>query len=83
MEKLNFAVAVAGVDIDRMDLSMQLPDSEFITNTSLPGCNRDATNVADVYNVYDIIPESKLETMYEKATEMLNDESSVDGFVPF
>ncbi|XP_076663204.1 uncharacterized protein LOC143366219 [Andrena cerasifolii] len=74
---------VANVDIDRMDLSMQLPDNEFITNTSLPECNRDATNVADVYNVYDIIPESKLETMYEKATEMLNDDSSVDGKTKF
>ncbi|XP_054002469.1 uncharacterized protein LOC128889115 [Hylaeus anthracinus] len=67
---------VSNVEIDRTDLSIQLPDNEFITNTALPECNRDATNVKDVYNVYDIIPENKLENLYEKATEILNEDSS-------
>ena len=42
---------VSNVEIDRMDLSIQLPDNEYITNTILPECNRDATNVNDVYNI--------------------------------
>ncbi|KZC10710.1 hypothetical protein WN55_02196, partial [Dufourea novaeangliae] len=75
---------VSNVEIDRMDLSTQLPDNDYITNTALPECNRDATNVKDVYNVYDIIPQNMLETLYDKATEILNkDSSSLEGYVCF
>lgn len=56
-----------------MDLSTQLPDNEFIMNTALPECNREATNANDVYNIYDIVPQSKLETLYDKVTQILND----------
>lgn len=66
------------VEIDRLDLSAQLPANEHMTNISLPTCNRDATNVKDVYNVYEIIPRSKLETLYDHAQEILN--SSVEGY---
>ncbi|XP_076753590.1 uncharacterized protein LOC143425032 [Xylocopa sonorina] len=66
---------VSNVEIDRMELSTEVPDSEYITNTTLPGCNRDALSPSDVYNIYDIIPENKLETLYNKVTEILNDNS--------
>ncbi|CAK9815718.1 DNA-directed RNA polymerase I subunit RPA49 [Anthophora quadrimaculata] len=67
---------VANVEIDRVELSTQLPDNEYITNTTLPECNRDATSPNDVYDIYDIIPKSKLEALNDYATKILNDESS-------
>ncbi|CAD1477762.1 unnamed protein product, partial [Heterotrigona itama] len=67
---------VSNVEIERTELSAQLPDNECITNTTLPGCNRNATDVNDVYNVYDIVPENKLETLYDNAAEILNDSSN-------
>ncbi|KAK1128821.1 hypothetical protein K0M31_019965 [Melipona bicolor] len=66
---------VSNVEIDRMELSAQLPDNRCITNT-LPDCNRNATDVNDVYNMYDIVPETKLETLYDNAAEILNDSSN-------
>ncbi|EZA53906.1 hypothetical protein DMN91_009942 [Ooceraea biroi] len=69
--------AVLNVEIDKMDLSNQLPANESAEAALLPPCNRDATNVKDVYNVYDIIPRSKLETLYEHAMEVLN--GNVEG----
>lgn len=70
------------VEVDRVDLSTQLPENEYITNTALPHCNRDATNVTDVYNVFDIVPESTLTTLYEKAAEILNgDVNDFEGYV--
>lgn len=69
--------SVSKVEIDRLDLSTQLPANEHMTNISLPTCNRDVTNVKDVYNVYEIIPRSKLETLYDHAQEILN--GSVEG----
>lgn len=51
-------------------------------NTALPECNRDAINVKNVYNIYDIIPQDKLETLYKKVSEILNeDSSSLEGYV--
>ncbi|XP_076618974.1 uncharacterized protein LOC143340649 [Colletes latitarsis] len=71
---------VSNVDIDRTDLSIQLPDNELIMNKALPECNRSATSVNDVYNAYDIIPENKLETLYERAAEIFNDDTiSLEG----
>ncbi|XP_017762089.1 PREDICTED: DNA-directed RNA polymerase I subunit RPA49-like [Eufriesea mexicana] len=67
---------VSSVEIDRMELSTQLSDNEYITNTTLPDCNRGATNVNDVYSIYDIVPESKLETLYNNVTEILNEHPS-------
>ncbi|XP_011708126.1 PREDICTED: uncharacterized protein LOC105462910 [Wasmannia auropunctata] len=63
---------VSNVEIDRLDLSNQLQAEDCISNTILPACNRNASNVKDVYNVYDIIPKSKLETLHEHAMEALN-----------
>ncbi|XP_014479544.1 PREDICTED: uncharacterized protein LOC106746914 [Dinoponera quadriceps] len=60
---------VSNIEVDRVDLSTKLPD-EYITNTNLPKCNREATNVKDVYNIYDIIPKSKVETLYDHAVEI-------------
>lgn len=77
--KLMLALIVADVEIDRLDLSTQLPENEYITNTSLPECNRDATNVSDVYNIFDIIPENKLQALYDTATEVLNDDKDIFG----
>lgn len=75
---------VLNVEIDRTDLSVQLPDNDYITNTALPECNREANNVKDVYNIYDIIPQAKLETLYDKAQEVLNEDSeNVDGRTKF
>ncbi|XP_076247779.1 DNA-directed RNA polymerase I subunit RPA49 [Calliopsis andreniformis] len=75
---------VSNVEIDRMDLSIQLPENEYITNTALPECNRDATNVNDVYNIYDIIPENKLQALYDTATEILSEENdSTEGKTKF
>lgn len=62
---------MADVEIDRLDLSTPL-EVEDSLNAILPACNRNASNVKDVYNVYDIIPKSKLETLYEHAMEVLN-----------
>lgn len=55
--------------------------SEYITNTNLPPCNRKATNVKDVYNIYDIIPKSKLETLYDQAVEILK--GAIEGYSSF
>ncbi|KAL0116750.1 hypothetical protein PUN28_009990 [Cardiocondyla obscurior] len=63
---------VSNVEIDRLELSNQLQTEEHLSNTILPVCNRNATNAKDVYNIYDIIPKSKLETLYEHAMEVLN-----------
>ncbi|XP_043521671.1 uncharacterized protein LOC122534771 [Frieseomelitta varia] len=65
---------VSNVEFDRMELSAQLPDDGC--NLTLPYCKRDATDVNDVYNMYDIVPKSKLETLYDNAAEILNDSSS-------
>ncbi|KAG7205171.1 hypothetical protein KM043_018263 [Ampulex compressa] len=72
---------VSHIEIDRVDLATPLPNNEYITNTGLPHCNRDAVNVKDVYNLYDIIPKDKLKTLYEKATEAL--ESDTQGTSKF
>ncbi|XP_012539577.1 uncharacterized protein LOC105838510 [Monomorium pharaonis] len=66
---------VSNVEIDKIDLSAQLQIED--SNTILPACNRNASNVKDVYNIYDIIPKSKLETLYEHAMEVLN--GNVEG----
>ncbi|XP_011867904.1 PREDICTED: uncharacterized protein LOC105562029 [Vollenhovia emeryi] len=63
---------VSNIEIDRQDLSTQLQPEDCISNTLLPACNRNASNVKDVYNVYDIIPKSKLEMLHEHAMEVLN-----------
>ncbi|XP_071557903.1 DNA-directed RNA polymerase I subunit RPA49 [Temnothorax nylanderi] len=63
---------VSNVEIDRLDLSTELQAEDCIASAILPPCNRNASNVKDVYNVYDIIPKSKLETLYEHAMEVLN-----------
>ncbi|CAK9831712.1 hypothetical protein ANTRET_LOCUS8658 [Anthophora retusa] len=74
----------ANVEIDRVELSTQLPENEYITNTTLPECNRDATNPNDVYNIYDIIPKNKLQALDDYATKILNDESSsLEGSTKF
>lgn len=69
-------VLVIDVEIDRMELSTQLPNNEYITNTTLPECNREAINVNDIYNIYDIIPENKLENLYNNVKEILNNNSN-------
>ncbi|PBC25428.1 uncharacterized protein LOC107993276 isoform X1 [Apis cerana] len=67
---------VSNVEINRMELSTQLPNNEYITNTTLPECNRKATNVNDIYNIYDIVPENKLENLYNNVKEILNNNSN-------
>lgn len=62
-------------------MSIQLPTDEVIQSSILPTCNRNASNVKDVYNVYDIIPKSKLETLYEHAKEVL--EGAMEGYLYF
>lgn len=75
---------VSNVEVDRADLAMELTENDDITNTALPPCNRDATMVTDVYNAYDIIPEQKLETLYTKAKEILDDgDSEFEGKTKF
>lgn len=69
-------VFVTDVEINRMELSTQLPNNEYITNTTLPECNRKATNVNDIYNIYDIVPENKLENLYNNVKEILNNNSN-------
>ncbi|XP_046820794.1 uncharacterized protein LOC124425058 [Vespa crabro] len=63
---------VSNIEINQEDLETQIADNDSITNIHLPHCNRDATNVKDVYNINDIIPENKLETLYETAKETIN-----------
>lgn len=75
---------VSNVEVDRGELTIDLSENDDITNTALPPCNRDATNAADVYNVHDIIPEDKLETLYPKAKEILDhDYSEFEGKMKF
>lgn len=69
-------IHIADVEFGRMELSAQLPDDGCIINLTLPHCKRDATDVNDVYNMYDIVPKSKLETLYDNAAEILNDISN-------
>lgn len=68
---------VSNVEIDRLEFSTQLQNDEIIQSSILPACNRNASNVKDVYNVYDIIPKSKLETLYDHAKEVL--EGATEG----
>ncbi|KOC60835.1 hypothetical protein WH47_05613, partial [Habropoda laboriosa] len=73
---------VTDVEIDRTELSIELPENEYITNTALPECNRNANTPNDVYNIYDIIPKNKLKTMYDYAADILNDSSNTsEGYV--
>jgi hypothetical protein len=67
------------VEINKSDLSTQLSTTESVINSFLPTCNRSASNVKDVYNIYDIIPKSKLETLYEHVVEILN--GKIEGYV--
>ena len=61
------------VEINRLDLSNQLPNDDCL-NAILPVCNRNASNVKDVYNIYDIIPKSKLEMLYEYAMKITDED---------
>ncbi|KYM99324.1 PREDICTED: uncharacterized protein LOC108776851 [Cyphomyrmex costatus] len=70
--------AVSSIEIDRVDLSTQLSPDDCL-NAVLPACNRNVSNVKDVYNVYDIIPKSKLETLYEHAMEVLKGDMEGKG----
>lgn len=72
---------MADVEVDRLDLVTQIQTEDSILNGILPACNRNASNVKDVYNVYDIIPRSKLETLYEHANEVLN--GDLEGYLIF
>ncbi|KYN14092.1 PREDICTED: uncharacterized protein LOC108766111 [Trachymyrmex cornetzi] len=65
--------AVSNVEIDRQELSNQLPNDDCL-NAILPVCNRNASNVKDVYNVYDIIPRSKLEMLFEHAMKITDED---------
>ncbi|KAH0945216.1 hypothetical protein HN011_011714 [Eciton burchellii] len=71
-EKGELEETVLNVEINKSDLSTQLSTTESVINSFLPTCNRSASNVKDVYNIYDIIPKSKLETLYEHVVEILN-----------
>ncbi|KAG5326465.1 RPA49 polymerase, partial [Acromyrmex heyeri] len=64
---------VSNVEINRIDLSSQLPNDDCL-NAILPVCNRNASNVKDVYNIYDIIPKSKLEMLYEHAMKITDED---------
>ncbi|KAG5322518.1 RPA49 polymerase, partial [Pseudoatta argentina] len=64
---------VSNVEINRIDLSSQLPNDDCL-NAILPVCNRNASNVKDVYNIYDIIPKSKLEMLYEYAMKITDED---------
>ncbi|KYN40423.1 DNA-directed RNA polymerase I subunit RPA49 [Trachymyrmex septentrionalis] len=65
--------AVSNVEINRLDLSSELPNDDCL-NAILPVCNRNASNVKDVYNVYDIIPRSKLEMLHEHAMKITDED---------
>lgn len=60
------------IKIDKVDLSSKLSTEDCISSALLPPCNRNANNAKDVYNVNDIIPISKIETLYDHAAEVLN-----------
>lgn len=64
---------LADIEINRLDLSNQLPDDDCL-NAILPACNRNASNVKDIYNVYDIIPRNKLEMLYEHAMKITDED---------
>lgn len=68
------------IEVDRIELSTEIPD-EYITNTNLPACNREAINVKDVYNIYDIVPKSVLETLYDQAVEILK--GAIEEYLSF
>lgn len=65
---------VSNIEIDHLDLSTQVTKDEFVSNGSLPPCNRDATNVSNVYNIYDIVAENILKTLYGSAEAVLKGE---------
>ncbi|XP_015609823.1 uncharacterized protein LOC107274802 [Cephus cinctus] len=68
---------VSNVEIDKADLTLPSVNDESIGNTNVPTCNRNASTESEIYNPYEIVPESKLETLYEAATDVL--ESNVKG----
>lgn len=61
------------VDIERQDLTLPSLGDESISNINLPPCNRDVSRVEDVYDTNDIVPQTKLETLYDVA-ESISDE---------
>ncbi|XP_043276113.1 DNA-directed RNA polymerase I subunit RPA49-like [Venturia canescens] len=69
--------SVADIEIDRADLSVKSVDNDSSTNDQLPPCNREALNPKDVYNVYDIVPEDVLQSVYDKIDEII--ESNTEG----
>ncbi|XP_046435020.1 uncharacterized protein LOC124186923 [Neodiprion fabricii] len=65
---------VSNISIERTDLSLPSLHDESVANTNLPECNRNASDVQDVYNINDIVPLAKLETLYDAAKTVLNQE---------
>lgn len=61
------------VEIDRKDLEAIAKD-DFIDNLHLPPCNKDAPNESLVYNIEDIVPNNILETLYNRASELMEEE---------
>lgn len=63
---------VSNIEVHREDLETQMTNDEYITNESLPKCDRYAASVKDVYDINDIIPKEKLESLYKKAIDIRN-----------
>ncbi|XP_012273278.1 uncharacterized protein LOC105695866 isoform X1 [Orussus abietinus] len=65
--------SVSRIEIERNDLSFKLNESSLTGNTSFPEPNREASDVADVYNMYEIVPKATLKTLYSEAKQILED----------
>lgn len=62
------------VDVDKIESS---DPEESLVSSILPPCNREASNVTDVYDINDIVPKEILKTLFE--VEMETVESSLEG----
>lgn len=54
-----------------------LDTEELLTNSILPPCNREALNIADVYDINDIVPKEVLKDLFQVEFESVED--SLEG----
>ncbi|XP_012255265.2 uncharacterized protein LOC105685590 [Athalia rosae] len=64
---------VSSVNIERSELSLPSLQDDSVTNMNMPNCNRSASRVEDVYDINDIVPLEKLETLHEGCNFILHE----------
>lgn len=57
------------IEVKNNDIGTEVNDD--FTSTMVPLCNREATTIFDVYNVYEIIPKEHIKSLYEYVEHVL------------